>query len=187
MGRFFDAIACLILGVHTVDYEGAAAMLLEDEASAAATAADSKLWPAAEVLPSLLPILETTPLTLDWRPLVQAVIEGAEQGRTVQQLARLVHLAIVAAVLAVSRRFTHLPVILTGGCFQNRVLTEHTAEALESAGIQCIPPGLIPVNDGGLAAGQLAVAAAILEASNESLSAHITTDIPITPHASASG
>ncbi|MFM7057278.1 MAG: carbamoyltransferase HypF [Planctomycetota bacterium] len=163
MGRFFDAMACLILGVHTAGWEGAAAMQLEDDASILFRAVDRDLWSEVDVLSELLPILETDPLTLDWRPLVRAVMAGAEQGRTVQELARIVHLAIVGGVLRVACRFPHMPVVLTGGCFQNRVLSECAAEVLECAGFRCVLPGLIPVNDGGLAAGQLAVAAAIIE------------------------
>lgn len=166
MGRIFDALACLILGVHTVGYEAAAAMLLEEHATKAEGPGENGRQPTQEFLQTLLPILETNPLTVDWRPLVRTVLAAAEQGRTVQSLARLVHLAIAAGVLSVARRFPTLPVVLTGGCFQNRLLTECTAATLQSASHTCILPGLIPVNDGGLAAGQLAVAAALLESAD---------------------
>lgn len=56
-----------------------------------------------------------------------------------------------------------LPVVLAGGCFQNRLLTERLATGLRSEGRQCFTPGLIPCNDGGLAAGQLGVAMAQLK------------------------
>ncbi|MFM8474426.1 MAG: carbamoyltransferase HypF [Planctomycetaceae bacterium] len=166
MGRIFDALACLILGVHTVDYEAAAAMLLEEHATKAEECGENGRQPPQEVPQTLLPILETEPLTVDWRPLVRTVLAAAEQGRPVQSLARLVHFAIAAGVLSIARRYPTLPVVLTGGCFQNRLLTECTAAALQSAGHTCILPGLIPVNDGGLAAGQLAVAAALLESAD---------------------
>lgn len=162
MGRIFDALACLILGVHTAGYEGAAAMQLEEHATAAVKDGEKIQQPMQDFLQTLLPILETDPLTIDWRPLVRTVLAAAEQGRPVRSLARLVHFAITAGVLSVARRFPTLPVVLTGGCFQNRLLTECTAAALHPAGHTCILPGLIPVNDGGLAAGQLAVAAALL-------------------------
>ena len=176
MGRIFDALACLILGVHTVGYEAAAATLLEEHATATAEAGEKVQQPVQDFLQTLLPILETDPLTVDWRPLVRTVLAAAEQGRPVQSVARLVHFAITAGVLSVARRFPTLPVVLTGGCFQNRVLTECTAAALQSAGHTCILPGLIPVNDGGLAAGQLAVAAALLETADRQRP--MNSDIP---------
>ena len=46
---------------------------------------------------------------------------------------------------------------LCGGCFQNARLTECVAQTLEAAGRRVHWPGIIPVNDGGLAAGQLAL------------------------------
>ena len=58
-------------------------------------------------------------------------------------------------------RLRELPVALCGGCFQNRVLTELVAESF--AGQRPLAtPGVIPTGDGGLAAGQLAIAGARL-------------------------
>ena len=51
-------------------------------------------------------------------------------------------------------------VVLTGGCFQNRLLAERTAHALWEAGFQAHWHRLVPPNDGGIALGQ-AVAAGI--------------------------
>lgn len=163
MGRLFDALACLILGIHTAGFEGAAAIQLEEQAAAEDETPESEQLPSTEFLQALLPIVETSPPTIDWRPLVRTILAAAEQGRAGQYLARIVHFAIAEAVVTVARRFPTLPVALTGGCFQNRVLTERTAVRLQAAGRQCLLPGQIPINDAGLAAGQLTIAAAILE------------------------
>jgi hydrogenase maturation protein HypF len=48
-------------------------------------------------------------------------------------------------------------VLLSGGCFQNRYLTERTLDLLRSSGKSARRPRSIPPGDGGLAAGQLAV------------------------------
>ena len=53
-------------------------------------------------------------------------------------------------------------VVLGGGCFQNRLLTERTIEAIRETGARVYGPGSIPPGDGGLAAGQLAVAMSVL-------------------------
>jgi hydrogenase maturation protein HypF len=50
--------------------------------------------------------------------------------------------------------------VLSGGVFQNRLLLERTAEALERAGLRVLVPRLLPPNDGGVSFGQAAVAAA---------------------------
>jgi hydrogenase maturation factor HypF (carbamoyltransferase family) len=53
-----------------------------------------------------------------------------------------------------------LPVALCGGCFQNRLLTEAVVAAPERNSRMAATPGRIPTGDGGLAAGQLAIALA---------------------------
>ena len=54
----------------------------------------------------------------------------------------------------------HRDVVLSGGCFQNRLLAERTAEEIGAAGRRVHLHGQVPPGDGGLAAGQLAVALA---------------------------
>jgi hydrogenase maturation protein HypF len=72
------------------------------------------------------------------------------------------HRGLAAATVAVARRFSPRPIVLGGGTFQNRLLTELIAAGLESGNQALGAPGQIPPNDGGLAAGQLAVALATL-------------------------
>ena len=52
-------------------------------------------------------------------------------------------------------------VVLSGGVFQNRLLLEETARLLTAAGLRVLLPERLPPNDGGIAYGQAAVAAAI--------------------------
>jgi hypothetical protein len=54
-------------------------------------------------------------------------------------------------------------VILSGGVFQNRVLLERTTARLDAAGLRVLVPRRLPANDGGIAFGQAAVAAARTE------------------------
>ena len=51
-------------------------------------------------------------------------------------------------------------VVLAGGVFQNRLLLERTADLLAEAGLRVLVPRLVPPNDGAIALGQAAVAAA---------------------------
>jgi hydrogenase maturation protein HypF len=51
-------------------------------------------------------------------------------------------------------------VALSGGVFQNRLLLARTAEALAERGLRLLVPEKLPPNDGGIAFGQAAVAAA---------------------------
>jgi hydrogenase maturation protein HypF len=54
-------------------------------------------------------------------------------------------------------------VALTGGCFQNRLLTERAAQRLREAGFEVLLHRQVPTNDGGISLGQVAVAAAQLK------------------------
>jgi hydrogenase maturation protein HypF len=51
-------------------------------------------------------------------------------------------------------------VALTGGCFQNKLLLEEVVRLLKADGLSCLLHGKVPTNDGGLALGQAAIAAA---------------------------
>jgi hydrogenase maturation protein HypF len=53
--------------------------------------------------------------------------------------------------------------VLSGGVFQNRLLLERTATALERAGLRVLVPERLPPNDGQIAFGQVAVAAAQID------------------------
>ena len=54
-------------------------------------------------------------------------------------------------------------VVLTGGVFQNNVLSCGVAHALSAAGFSVYRHRAVPANDGGIAYGQAAVAAARLK------------------------
>lgn len=49
-------------------------------------------------------------------------------------------------------------VVLSGGCFQNRYLLDHLNDELTALGFEVYIPSKVPVNDGGIALGQAAIA-----------------------------
>jgi hydrogenase maturation protein HypF len=59
----------------------------------------------------------------------------------------------------VSAAHTGIPVALSGGCFQNRLLTELTVGRLQSEGVKVYWHQRVPPNDGGIALGQVVAAA----------------------------
>lgn len=144
-GRLFDAVAALVLPVSRVRYEGEAAMLLE-------AACDLTERGAYD-----LPIRAGELLELDWRPMLMQLLADRAAGIAPQVMATRFHRGLAMAIASFSRRFRTLPVVLSGGVFQNRVLVELIVEQwgddLPALGL----PGRIPPNDGGLAAGQLAI------------------------------
>jgi hydrogenase maturation protein HypF len=149
-GRLFDAVAALCGLRAEVNHEGQAAMELE----AAARLDESRAYP--------LPLIGER---LDARETVRALMDDLEGGVDVGLVAARFHNALAAATaracaeLAESRGLG--AVVLSGGVFQNRLLLERTAAALDAAGLRVLLPRLLPPNDGGIAYGQAAVAAAL--------------------------
>jgi hydrogenase maturation protein HypF len=100
-----------------------------------------------------------------WRALLGDLALGTPTGVIAARFHRGLARAVVAMATRVAgkdreRRFG--TVALSGGCFQNRVLFEETSRRLDVAGFQVLSHGEVPSNDGGLALGQAAVAAARL-------------------------
>jgi hydrogenase maturation protein HypF len=82
-----------------------------------------------------------------------------DQSRPLPERAAHFHLAMAHTVLAQAQQIredTGVNAIgLSGGVFQNRVLTEKCIALLENAGFDVTLPLLTPVNDGGISFGQI--------------------------------
>ena len=152
MGRWFDAAAA-ILGVSRYSaFEGQAAMQLEGLAAAYGTALPApKGW---RIGPDR---------QLDLLPLLADLLEEDQPARG----AALFHATLVAAledwVTRVARESGLRTVALSGGCFQNRLLSAGLAHRLASRGFTVLRARQAPPNDGGLALGQAWVAVQQLE------------------------
>ena len=157
MGRLFDAVAS-ILGVRqVVDHEGQAAMELEALAATRGDDLDADEW-RFDVQD------DDGSLVLDPGPVVRAAVRSVRDGASAATASRGFHRAVAVAVeTAASRvRETHGTTVvgLTGGVFQNALLSEDCRGRLERQGFRVLVHELVPPNDGGLALGQVAVAAA---------------------------
>ena len=148
VGRLFDAVAA-ICGVGAVTYEGQAAMELE----AACDPAERGAYP--------LPLDGTV---LDARITVAAAARDVAAGVPAGVVATRFHHALAdataAGCAAVAAAHGLDTVVLSGGAFQNRRLLERTTARLEAGGLRVLVPERLPPNDGGIAYGQVAVAAA---------------------------
>ncbi|MDQ5834753.1 MAG: carbamoyltransferase HypF [Actinomycetota bacterium] len=154
MGRLFDAVAALCGIRAEVNYEGQAAVELEaccDPGEQGAYAFE---------------VEDGEALVMDPRPVVAEIVRELEQGVAIGVVAARFHNSVAratasACVLAAGRGYTET-VVLSGGVFQNRRLLEHTSALLGASGLRVLVPERLPPNDGGIAYGQLAVAAARL-------------------------
>jgi hydrogenase maturation protein HypF len=68
------------------------------------------------------------------------------------------HNTLAAAIVTVARHAGEKRIVLSGGCFQNRYLTERAVTGLRDAGFEPYWHQRIPPNDGGIAVGQIVAA-----------------------------
>jgi len=165
-GRLFDAVAAMCGVRLEVSYEGQAAVEFE----ALAEPGDAEPYPfeidgfrrpviASDDLPATSP-----PGILDPRPAIVAVLADLAAGVAVGTISARFHAGLAQAtteVVTLIAREAKLDIaVLSGGVFQNRLLLELTVPALEAEGLRVLVPERLPPNDGQIAYGQVAVAAA---------------------------
>jgi hydrogenase maturation protein HypF len=147
-GRVFDAVAAIIGLRQRSSYEGQAAMELEFAAG------DGNAPPYSfDVRRS------TDPWTIDWGAMILQILEDRAQAVPASTIAARFHTTLAAMIVSAARLAGVERVALSGGCFQNRLLTELTVRGLEGAGFRPYWHQRIPPNDGGIALGQIAAAA----------------------------
>jgi hydrogenase maturation protein HypF len=91
-------------------------------------------------------------------------LAGIEPSRIAARFHNSVARMVVEIAGNAARRHGLRVIGLTGGCFQNKLLTEKTSTLLREAGFELLLHSAVPPNDGGIALGQAAAARARLNA-----------------------
>jgi hydrogenase maturation protein HypF len=149
VGRLFDAAAALAGFTHGISFEGQAAMWLEQLARTASST-DVYEFPF-------------DCQQLDFRPLLQSVVDDRLRGRRPAEIARSFHRGIAhglaAAIESVCKTNDVDTAVLSGGVFQNELLLEDLHAIQKSAPFTIWTNRDVPPNDGGISLGQAALAA----------------------------
>lgn len=152
-GRLFDAAAALLEVRQTVTYDGQAAIELEALAETADSSTD---------LPYRILNDTDGPLQLDFTGMFPAILRELQAGRQRASLAASVHdcvgRATVDACLRIAAQHGITRIVLSGGVFQNRLLSEKIYTGLANRDMQVFTHRLVPPNDGCIALGQAAIA-----------------------------
>ena len=143
-GRLFDAVASLVGLRQITRFEGQASMELEFAVHSFETDEDYEFALSQE--------------TLDWEPMVRALISDVHESIPVGKIAAKFHNTLAEMIVAVARRVGEERVVLSGGCFQNKYLTERAIARLRAEGFRVYWHQRIPPNDGGIALGQIVAA-----------------------------
>jgi hydrogenase maturation protein HypF len=152
-GRYFDALGALGLARPRATYEGQVAL----EWNLAADETEGGAYP--------FDLTEEDGLVqADLRPLVRALVEDLVAGFARQRVSARFHEAMADVAAALVRRAAGvhgpMPVVLTGGCFQNARLAEGLRRRLQGD-FDVRLHGEVPPGDGGIALGQALVADAV--------------------------
>ncbi|HIJ80787.1 MAG TPA: carbamoyltransferase HypF [Desulfuromonadales bacterium] len=163
-GRLFDAVAALLGVRRTVSYEGQAAIELEALAETAETECKSTMSPLSQG-GSFFYTFEKTgnaAFHIDFSPMFREILNAIASGTSTATIAGRFHITLAAATTEVCQQISRGTgfdrVVLSGGVFQNRLLSEMVYTALHKKGFQVFTHRLVPPNDGGIALGQAAIA-----------------------------
>ena len=152
MGRLFDTGAALLGFSRKTTFEGQAAMWLEQIARSAANPGREDAYP--------FPVIGEE---LDFRPLLQAVVQDRLRGRQPHEIARAFQRGIAQglseALKWLARAMKIDTIALSGGVFQNELLLEDLRTLLAGESLEIWANQAVPPNDGGISLGQAALAA----------------------------
>ena len=156
IGRLFDVAASLADLRQQVRFEGQAAMELEFALEGTEPTNDAYELPiCSDHAPRTT---HHAPLLLDWAPMIEALLSDLNRRLPIPLISARFHNALAEAIVAVAKRVGQSRVVLSGGCFQNRYLTERAVQRLQQEGFRPYWHQRIPPNDGGIALGQVVAA-----------------------------
>ena len=145
-GRLFDAASALIGLRHVASFEGQAAMELEFAIQSTTCETYS------------FEISESSPRIVNWQPLINDILKDLKGWVSTNAIAAKFHNTMVEIVVAMAKQIEEPRIVLTGGCFQNRYLTERTISRLIDEGFRPYWHQRVPPNDGGISLGQIVAA-----------------------------
>lgn len=163
-GRLFDAVASMIGVRHKNSFEGQAAMDLEFLTQGAHL---KSFYPVnlIECERDTLNIAENKNIPdvydlnlkykLDVTPLVGNLQKDISEKCSLNLVATKFHNGLAESIVTLAKHIGEDKVVLSGGCFQNKYLTEQVVFRLKSAGFKPFWHQKIPPNDGGLSLGQI--------------------------------
>lgn len=146
VGRLFDGISALLGIFDKITFEGQGAMQLEfiiDELITSETYDFN--W---QYQPNSCSYI-------NWKAMIKNIIDDYLLGENLSIISGKFHQTLVKIILQIAQTVEVKNVVLTGGCFQNKYLLENTINSLKKANFIPFYNKKIPINDGGLALGQI--------------------------------
>jgi hydrogenase maturation protein HypF len=173
-GRLFDGVAALVGLNQRTSFEGQAAMGLEFAIGNSSTNEHYK-W---SIVNGRLPMTNIehptsnnvidhhnspslnlkSQIIVDWAPMILDILEDVKRNTDVGIISVKFHNTLVEIILEIAKRIGEKRVVISGGCFQNKYLTEHAVQKLQAEGFHPYWHQRVPPNDGGISLGQIVAA-----------------------------
>lgn len=145
VGRLFDGVASILGICQQTSFEGQGAVALEYKAIFCKT---DQVYPYE--------ILGTNfPLVVDWQLIIKGILDDIVDYLSITEISAKFHNTLVEIIIEISKIISENKVVLTGGCFQNKYLTERVINRLNQEQFIPIWHQKVPPNDGGIALGQI--------------------------------
>jgi hydrogenase maturation protein HypF len=148
VGRLFDALASIADVRQAVSFEGQAAMELE---FAMHDKTDTRVY-GYDIVESRN---KSARWCIDWSQMIASVLHDVFARKPISYVSATFHNTLVEIIVDVAKRIGEHRVVLSGGCFQNRYLTEQAVVRLRQEGFRPYWHQRVPPNDGGIALGQM--------------------------------
>ena len=147
-GRLFDAVASLLGICDVSSHQAEAPVLLEQAAMGERNAYAYPVSAEGE--------------EISFYSLFEALLHDKTNEVPVSLISARFHTTLASLFVQKARllikRTKATQVVISGGCFQNKLLTESMRRQFIMAGVPVYIPSRIPCNDGGIAVGQLTIA-----------------------------
>jgi len=147
-GRLFDGVSAICGFRNFVNYEGQAAVELEQQIKS--------------ITPDFYSFDITDDNIIDWRPAIQELVHDVKKGEDFPLISEKFHRGLVVAFFELLKKLREIfninKVVLSGGVFMNKFLLENLENQLINDEFDVYTHHKVPANDGGIALGQLFIA-----------------------------
>ncbi|UQD51040.1 carbamoyltransferase HypF [Bacillus methanolicus] len=153
-GRLFDAVSAFLHVCTHSTYDGEAAIRLAELVN------EGHIY---EPYPFVLK--ENNMIEIDLAAMWLAIAENVKRNINIEIIAGRFHQTVVSAAIEMIQKTIekhpqyHREIVLSGGSMHNRYLIKNLVEGLQKIGFTVYTHQNVPCNDGGLALGQLIIAA----------------------------
>jgi hydrogenase maturation protein HypF len=137
LGRLFDGVYSLCGYVQPLGYEGESGLILESLSDKSRSKSSYSYSLKNGVI--------------DYKKMIYQILREESN----EKIAKKFMNTLVKIILDIAQKYPHLPIVLSGGVFQNRVLVLQITKALKKCDRKYYIQSKIPINDGGLSLGQI--------------------------------